>query len=43
MYFQISSFNNKVVPETIQGESGVCWTDVSENPEVLIGEQVDHV
>ena len=36
---QIASFNNKVIPDTIQGESGVCWSDVSENPEILIGEQ----
>lgn len=40
---QISSFNSKVVPETIQGESGVCWTDVSENPPVLIGEQAQYL
>eukprot|EP00112_Aurelia_sp_Birch-Aquarium-sp1_P000617 Seg1058.8 transcript_id=Seg1058.8/GoldUCD/mRNA.D3Y31 product="Actin-related protein 8" protein_id=Seg1058.8/GoldUCD/D3Y31 len=40
---QISIFNNKVVPETIQGESGVCWTDVSENPEILIGEQAQYL
>eukprot|EP00794_Sanderia_malayensis_P009126 gene9126-10099_t len=40
---QIASFNAKVVPDTIQGESGVCWTDVSENPPVLIGEQAQYL
>ena len=40
LLLQIASFNAKVTPETIQGESGVCWTDVSENPKILIGEQV---
>jgi len=40
---QISSFNSKVTAETIQGESGVCWTDVSENPKVLIGEQAQYL
>ncbi|XP_065066274.1 actin-related protein 8-like [Rhopilema esculentum] len=40
---QIASFNNKVIPDTIQGESGVCWSDVSENPEILIGEQAQYL